>query len=64
MDSNCNNSRAASSIAGGNALSGGLNSISNYYQTQNLLSQLKGAQIPLGGYMPSNAVNLAGAFNP
>jgi hypothetical protein len=36
------NSRAASSIAGGNALSGGLNSISNYYQTQNLLSRLGG----------------------
>lgn len=34
------NSRAASSIAGGNALAGGLNSISNYYQTQNLLSKL------------------------
>lgn len=36
------NSRAASGIAGANSLAGGLNSVSNYYQTQNLLSSLAG----------------------
>lgn len=36
------NSRAASAISGANSLQGGLNSISNYYQTQNLLSMLGG----------------------
>jgi uncharacterized protein YukE len=55
------NSRAASSIAGGNALSGGLNSISNYYQTQNLLSKLGGLAGNTGSL--SNSWNLAGAFN-
>lgn len=53
------NSRAASSIAGGNSLSGGLNSISNYYQTQNLLSKLGGSSLGSMG----NSWNLAGAFN-
>ncbi|OWY32865.1 hypothetical protein [Herbaspirillum aquaticum] len=36
------NARAASSVAGGNALSGALNSIPNYYNTQNILSRLGG----------------------
>lgn len=54
------NSRAASSIAGANSLTGGLNSISNYYQTQNLLSQL-GSNRNSNSY--NNSWNLAGAFN-
>lgn len=54
------NSRAASSIAGANGLTGGLNSISNYYQTQNLLSKLGGTQ---NSNSYNNSWNLAGAFN-
>lgn len=39
------NARAASSIAGGNAVTGGLNSIANWWQQQNMLNQMQRMQL-------------------
>lgn len=55
------NARGASAIAGGNSLNSGISNGLNFYNTNNLLSQLSSNKT--GSYMPSNSYNLAGAFN-
>lgn len=50
------NARGAAAIAGGNAMAGGLNSVGNWFQQQQMLKQLQGGGMPgysTPGYNPN-----------
>lgn len=51
------NSRGASAISQGNSISNGVNSISNYYQQQQMLNQLNNNGTNYNGYMNNANVN-------